>query len=251
MKKYFPTMTESPDGHTLAGSIPYWFFAFFMIPALMSLSTIDSRGQSYEIWLEIGYHVCNFVAVLLFFFRYLKDSFLILQVSTKEILLTAGICAAVICVLKLAMFVLSQMTQNILFTNAAFGSLLTTEADLLFFSTAVIGEQPIWGTLCTVFLVPVTTTCLLYASVFAPICEHRPWLAYLVMTVLLLVKHLIMVFCLWSLEEEMTIFLITLPVHLVACWAYEKTDAIWTPILIHVFSNAAMALLTMVYMGII
>ena len=250
MKKFFPRMMETPGGHALAGGIPYWFLAFLMMPALISLSTIGSRGQSYEIWLEIGYHVCNFVVVLLFFFSYLKDSWLLVQVNTKEVLATAGICAAVITVLKLAIFVLSEFSRNIPLVNVAFGSLITTEADLLFFSSAVISTQPLWGTLCVVFLVPVTTTCLLYASIFAPVCERRPWLAYAVMTALLLVKHLAMVFCLWSMDEEMTLFLVTLPVHLVACWAYEKTDTVWTPILIHVFSNAAMALLTMVFMGV-
>lgn len=118
---------------------------------------------------------------LITFIRYLKDAFLLVQIHTKAVFGTAAICAVMIVVLKLGIWILSVFCQNMLFAEAAFGTLLTTGADLLYFPTALIGEEPLWGTLCMVMLAPITTSCTPYAPVFAPICIRRPWLAYLVM----------------------------------------------------------------------
>ena len=251
MKKMFPTMLDSPDTRALAFGIPYWILAFFVFPAIISLSTITSRGQDYEIWFEIGYHLLNFILVIFFFFPYLRDAFLLVQVNTKEVLGTAAVCASLIVVLKLVAWIVAVLSGSTLIAQAAFGSLLTTETDLLFYSTAVLCEQPLWGTLCLGILAPITTCCLLYASVFAPICTTRPWLAYLVMTALFLLMRLTMALCLWPMEEELAIFLVQLPVHLIACWAYEKTDTVWTPILIHILVNLAMALIVLCIIGIL
>ena len=91
MKKLFPPMSEKLDDRALGG-IPYWFFCFFLFPSLIQLSTLSSRGSDYEIWLEIGYHLLNFLLVLFFFFPHLQDTFLMVQVRTKIILKTAFFC---------------------------------------------------------------------------------------------------------------------------------------------------------------
>ena len=245
MKKLFPPMMEIPSAQAMAGGIPYWFFAFFFIPAIMMFSSGGTWGESYVAWMEIGCHIINFIVMFIFFFTYMKDSFLVLQVNTREVLSTAGIAVALIVVLKVVTVLVSLFCGNDMYANAAFGSFLTSETDLLYYSTAVIDAQPLWGTLCFVVLSPVTTACLLYASIFAPVCERKPWLAYLVMAALLLIKHLSLAFCLWPIQEEMAIFLVTLPAHLIACWSYQKTDTVWTPILVHGVSNLLLALLAM------
>lgn len=251
MKNLFPQMMEVPDARTLAGGIPYWVFAFFFFPAILTLATGSAQGEEYIVWIEIGYHIINFVVIILFFFPYLKDSFLILQINTKEVLCTAGLCAVIIVVLKVMILFLSLYCGNGLYSDAAFGSFHTSETDLLLFSTVVVGSQPLWGTLCFVLLAPITTSCLLYASIFAPMCERKPWLAYLLMAFMCLIKHLLMSFCLWPIEQEMAIFLVTLPVHLIACWSYQKTDTVWTPIVVHTLSNLTMSLLSLIIMGIL
>ena len=239
-------MLDAPEGREIASGVAYWLFAFFFFPALLSLSTITSPYQPYEAWMEIGYHVLNFVLAIIFFFRYLKDSFLLVQVNPKGVFGTAAICAAIIIVLKLAAWFASLFFGNALFYNVTSGSLLTTEADLLFYSSGLLGAQPIWGTLCLVFLSPIATSCLLYAPIFAPLCSSRPWLAYLVMTLLLLLLNLSLAFCLWPLGEQMAIFLVHLPVHLIACWSYQKTDTIWTPIAVHTLSNLVFAAMLLI-----
>lgn len=250
MKKMFPMMIEKPDAHIAGSGVAYWFFAYFFWPSLISLSVVSPVGLSHEAWVEIGYHLLNFLIVLFFFHTYLKEAFLTVQISTKQVLGTAAVCAAAIVVLKVAMWILFAAGRNELFAQMALDSLLTTEADLLYFSTALIGDQPLWGTLCLVILTPVTISCLYYASVFAPICTKRPWLAYLLMAVLPVLPRLSLAFCLWPIEQEMAIYLVQLPVHMIACWSYQKTDTVWTPILVHFMSNLVLAMLMLWVFGI-
>ena len=251
MKKLFPTMLDTPSAQALAGGIPYWLFAYVFFPAIMMFSSGGIQNESYAPWMEIGCHIINFVVIFLIFFAYMRDSFLTLQVSTREVLIPTAISIAIIMVLKVAIIVACMFFRSEQHYSAALGSVLISEGDLLFYSTGVLGAQPLWGTLCFTVLTPITTACLLYASVFAPLCERRPWLAYLVMTAMLLLKHLAMAFCLWPLEEELAIFLVTLPVHLVACWSYQKADTVWAPILVHAVSNLLSALLALWLFGIL
>ena len=238
MKKLFPMMLEAPDARATTFGTPYWLFAFFIFPYILTLSTITSRGQPYEIWLDIGYHIINFILIIIFFLPTLKEAFFMVRIHTKAILKTAGTCAAIIVILRHSSLSLFSAIGNYALADAAFGSLLTTETDLLFFSTALLGTQPLWGALCFIFLTPITTACLLYGCAFAPICtSSRPWLAYPVMAFTLLLIRLSMAFCLWPLEQELYIYAVTLPVHLLACWSYQKTDNIWTPIFVHSFAN--------------
>lgn len=248
MKEMFPPMIEKPDARVLCSGIPYWFFAYLLFPGLLSLMTVSSSRSQYDSWLEIGYHVVNFLVVLFLFSPYLKDSLLTVQVYTRDVLKTAVSCAVAVAGLKLFVADLCVISGNELFANAAYGSLLTNEADLLFYSTALVIDQPIWGTISLVILAPFTVTCLYYACVFAPICTSRPWLAYLIMALLSLLPRLSVAFCLWPLESEIAIYLLQLPVHLVACWSYQKTDTVWTPIAVHFLSNLFFAGFSLVFL---
>jgi len=248
MKKLFPPMLEKPDARTLGG-IPYWFFCFFLLPSLMQFSTMTSKGSSYEIWLEIGYHVLNFLLVMFFFFSHLKESFLMVQIRTKLVLKTAFFCAVGIAIYKICLPYIFLFLGYYRFSIASFGSMITNESDLLFYSTAVIEAQPLWGTLCMALLTPFTVSCLLYVCVFAGIGTSRTWLAYLLMAGSLLLIRLSMAFCLWPLEEEIAIYIVQLPVHMLACWAYQRTDTVWTPIFLHLFSNLILAPFTLAFLG--
>ena len=66
-------MLEAPDARATTFGTPYWLFAFFVFPYILTLSTITSRGQPYEIWLDIGYHIINFILIIIFFLPTLKE----------------------------------------------------------------------------------------------------------------------------------------------------------------------------------
>ena len=242
MKKWFPAMLDAPEGYTVGSSVLYWLMAFWVLPFICSLGTINARGQEYEIWMDIGYHVINFLCVFGLFFRYLRESFYMLRANFKLVLGVSAIGAILIIVIKLLCGVVAAISGNVSAMHAAFGTLLTTENDVLFYATAVLEIQPLWGTLCLAILAPVTVSCMLYATVFAPICTSRPWLAYLITALILLLQRLAMTLSLFPLQEELAIFAVQLPVHMFACWTYQKTDTVWTPIIIHVVVNLTMAL---------
>ena len=251
MKKMFPTMLDAPGTRTFGIGIPYLLFAFLFLPWFLSMSTIDTRGQSFEIWLEIGSHICNFVFIAIVFLAYLKESFFLVQIHTKSVFAISGICAGLIVLIKIATYILSILGQKEGFIISSFGLFVTTESDLMFYPTAILELQPLWGTLVLVFLSPFTISCLLYGCVFAQIATRRPWLAYLVMALALLLIRLVAVFCFWSMEEEIRIYLLQLPIHLICCWTYQKTDTIWTPILTLTLSNVVMAFIFLFFWGII
>lgn len=252
--KMFPIMLEEPDPHTVGTGLAYWLFAFLLMPALISLPLISGLGltdDGNEVWFEMGYHGINFVVVFLIFFGYLRDALFTAWLNFKKIFGTAALCAAAIVVLKLVVMVLAVFTGNALFAEVSFGTLLTTEADLMFYSTALMAEQPLWGTLFAVLLAPMTVSCLYYGSVFAPVCTSRPKLAYLLAALTPVLARLLQVFALWSMQQQMAIYIIQIPIHLIACWSYQKTDTIWTPILTHLLSNLALALLLLWFMSVI
>lgn len=246
MDEMFPMMLDEPEPQAIGTGIAYWLFAFLLLPALFSLPMVSGLGltdDGNEIWFELGYHACNFLVILLTFFKYLKNAFFAVWLHFKKIFGTAAICAAIIVVLKVATVVLSVVCGNALFAEVSFGSLLTTEADLLFFSTALIPQEPLWSTVFVILLAPITVSCLYYGSIFAPVCTSRPWLAYLLAGLTPALAHLSLVFCLWSMPQQMAIYLVQVPVHLIACWSYQKTDTIWTPIFTHMLSNLVLVLL--------
>lgn len=243
MKKLFPQMTENPGASAVVSCVSYWFFAFLLIPGMFSLSMGDTQWEDYTFWIEMAYHMINFIFMLFFCFPYLKDNFLLVELDAKGILGTAVGCGTAIIVVKQLIWMLSLASGNELFANAAYGTRLTTEMDLMYFPGALIQEMPLWGTLFMVVLAPVTITCIFYVCIFAPICTRNPLLAYLATAALLLLPRLSMVFCLWTMSQQMVVYLLQLPVHLIACWSYQKTDCVWTPIFAYAFANGLASLM--------
>lgn len=230
-------MLEEPDSRALGG-IPYWIFAFFLWPALLSLMILPTgHDHQYGPWMEIGYHVLNFIVVMIFFLPFLIESFQTLRWNIKVVLITATYATVIIIALKLMAYLIAMRTPSESFYTAATGSLLTNESDIMYYSSALVAFQPLWGSLTLILLAPFTVSCLLYVCVFASVCGKRPVLAYILIVLLPLLIRLSVAFCLWPLEEELMIYILQVPIHLVACWAYQKTDTVWTPIIVHFFSN--------------
>ena len=212
-----------------------------MFPFICALFSQDEGQQLYGDRIDLIYHLVNFVVAIAIFFAYLKESFLEVQINTKKVLITAIVCAGAIVLLKAAIYLFTFLHHDPFWVDAAWGYLLTTESDMAFYSTALLETQPLWGTLCVVLLTPVTTSCLLYACVFAPVCNNRPWLAYILVTVAFLVIQLLKVFGLWAWDQQLSGFLIQFAIHLIACLSYQITDTIWTPIAVHSLSNLAIS----------
>ena len=68
-------------------------------------------------------------------------------------------------------------------------------------------------------------------------CYKKPWLAYLCIAVITLIPPVVDI--LWRGEATLvlSVYLIRLPIHLLACWSYQKTDNVWTPLVSLVITN--------------
>ena len=237
MKKFFPEMLDSPDKEAFIPGLVYWIAAYFVLPAMMAFLVQYGRIPEHEIWVVAGYHLINFIVIACIFRSHLVDAFLNVQLYTKKVLVVIAVCAFVLIDLRVVLNELLWTTDQEFLYSISFGSLPITEADILMNPISMVSEQPIVSLICLGLLTPLTVSCLLYGCVFAPICVSRPWLAYLVTIAMSLAQKLILVFCLHVFDEQMAQFWLQLPVHLIACWSYQKTDTIWTPIGVHMVAN--------------
>ena len=112
MDKMFPMMIDRPLKRTAVSGVSYWFFAFLVIPAVLTAAVRDGHSQDYFIGLEIGYHVLNFLVAIFFFWRYMKDNFLNVQIAPKKIFSTMGLCAVIIIVLRAVVLRVFLLAEN-------------------------------------------------------------------------------------------------------------------------------------------
>ena len=91
----------------------------------------------------------------------------------------------------------------------------------------MIYELPVIGILCHTVLIPISVTGLFYAPGFAPMCCRKTWLGYLILPLILLAPVVFEI--LWRGVSAYVIprYLFQLPMHLIACWAYQKADTVW------------------------
>lgn len=232
MQKTFPQMTDSPEGRTIANGIFYDIFCFIVVPYFMYWMVWglnDDRNTLTTI--ELIYHVINFLVVVFLFWRYLADSFLNFQIHTKECLITAIIGILIIGGWAVSVFLLGNSVENSLANLAAFSALPLPEMELQMLASDQLYYSPLFATICLTLCVPVIVCCLYYATGFAPVCSRNSWLAYLLVALMAALPRLISALTFWDPSGELVIYLCQLPIHLVACWTYQKTDTVWTPII--------------------
>lgn len=249
MHKYFPTMLDRPETPQIIGSVFYSVIAFFSLPFILLLFMQGSFDDPTVLSIiEIIYHVINFVVAISIFRGYLADSFINVQADTKGFRSTVQLCAAAMFVFSYIVGVLFTSETEYILNVAAFGTLPLAEMELFTLSGNLIVMNPIFGTICMVVLVPFTTSCLYYATAFAPVCNNKPWLAYIVVAAFLAFPRICNAMTYWDPTEELVLYLTQLPLHLISCWAYQKTDTIWTPIATHAAVNLLTCVLTFVTM---
>ena len=238
MNRYFPTLMDRPEVNNSIAALVYQVVAYYSIPFLLLL--LLQGGQ--DGWdrvaavVEIAYHGFNFFVALFIFREYLSDAFLSLKQDLKRCMQTIWISVGLIFVISLALYNLFSGSFSMWWLSAH-GSLPLTEVELFLLPRDVILTYPLFGTLCMVLLVPVTISCLYYGAVFAPVCYTRPILAYVAMAVFLAFPRYCNGSTFWDPTEQMILYITQLPLHMIACRAYQKTDSIWAPIAIHTIVN--------------
>ena len=238
MDDFFPVMLDRPSNGQIACSTSYGIFAFSVFPFMLVLLTADPNGiRSLAIWYDFGYHIANFLVMLLVFCTYLKEAFWNLKLYFKNVALTVAICVVLILGYTFVMQKLSYYFRSNELLFATYGILPLSEMELVNLSSNLVYVKPLWGSLCLVLLAPLTVSCIYYASIFAPICCEKPVLAYIVTAFIIALPRVVAAFTLFDPAEELFLYLAQLPVHLLCCWSYQKTDTVWTPMAILFLTN--------------
>ncbi len=247
MNELFPPMSSKPSKSRIIFLIPFWLWAFVLFPMFMPFVGLDLWDQwELSVWLEIAYHVANGIALFFFMFSYLKDEWFMLTTDVrhylKHIALTAGLMLGAELVLLGTLF-LCRFDITYLLENLPISEMSVSHTSLF-----LILLQPIIGTIVLSVFAPFSICILFYCLGFAPVCNKKPWLAYLCVVGLTLIPPIINI--LWRDEVVLSLcgFLVQLPIHLLACWSYQKTDNVWTPILSLSVTNLMLSIVLSILM---
>lgn len=242
------TMLDELDKqHVLAGAF-YAVICFFSFPFIMLLLKIDLNRDPYvESWFEILFHVVNLLVVGSLFRRYLSDSLLNVEIHTDQFITVVTISVGLMLGIGFIWHVLYLLTGSDWLVLAGFGTIPLSEMDVFVLCADVVLGNKLFGTLCMVLVVPLTTSCLYYAVGFVPAYNVRPWLGYLVTAAAVAFPRICNALTYWYPEEELVLYLAQLPVHLVACWSYKKMDSIWAPITSIAITNLISSVLLMLF----
>ncbi|MBQ2241808.1 MAG: hypothetical protein II319_06695 [Clostridia bacterium] len=229
MNKIFPSMTSKPEKIQIFAIIPCWIWVFVLFPMFMPFVGLGLWEQwEKSVWIEIVYHVANAVVMLLLMSSYLKEDWFMVTTDVryylKHVMLTVGIIIGAELVLLGTLFICGFNIDDML------ECLPVVEMSVSHTPLFTIGLEPIFGTVALSVFAPISICALFYCFGFAPVCYHKPWLAYLCVAAITLIPPVIDI--LWRGDAAFVLggYLVHLPIHLMACWSYQKTDNVWTPI---------------------
>ena len=229
MDKIFPSMYSKPEKFQIFVLIPCWILVFVLIPIYMPILGLGLWEQ-YEtsVWLEIGYHVVNGLLMLFIISGYLKEDWFMvstdLRYYLKHIALTVGlvVVAEVVLIGTLFLFGFDVITM--------LECLPVVEMFVSHTPLFMIELEPIIGAITLSVFAPLSICALFYCLGFAPICYIKPWLAYLSIAIITLIPPIINIIWRGGASLVLSGYLVQLPIHLLVCWSYQKTDNVWTPL---------------------
>lgn len=234
MKRIFPPMYDRPERWMPAAMLGYWAFAFVGIPLFMPLIGDGLWNDlQFSSWLEFVYHTINALVVVGMLRGYFGDSFINVRVEKKNFYIAVGIALGLMLILALwqYLFLIPMMlAMGFRFIPVAVDVFPINEMFIAVTSGLMVEQLPVFGTLCHTLFTPVAVVGLFYVAGFAPMCCRRTWLGYLVVTLLLALP--IGFDILWRGEELflIAVYIMRLPIHLIACWSYQKADSVWAPL---------------------
>lgn len=244
MRELFPVMNDRPETPTVMAGFVYAILSFWTFPFLLLLLINDSLNNSTAVsWCEIAYHGINFVVVISLFRSYLADSFFNVEMNLKPFLRTMAVSVGLMIALVAGALAVYAISGSFAAYSLAFNTLPIAEMELFAMSGNLVYYNPIFGTICLVLIVPFTISLIYYATGFAPACNKHPLRGYLIVALVIAIPRILNAVTFWDPAEELTLYLSQLPFHLIACWAYQKTDTVWAPIFTHMAANLLASIL--------
>lgn len=241
MRKWFPEMYDRPDNGPVVASAIYWIICYFFIPFVtLVLSWAFSSDLTAVSGVDIATYIVNFLCMVSLFRQYLADSFWNVQHDKANVIKTVLIATVTILLIEAGVMICGIL----MYWDASLWSYPISETSVVATTCFVVISNPLFGTLCMTLLTPVTVSCMFYGTVFAPIANKKPWLGYIITAILLLLPRLLSTWWLKTGTYDVMVYLLQLPVHLIACWSYQKTNTIWTPIISLGITNLLISLFT-------
>ena len=228
LKKWFPPMMDSLNGGHIFAAFAYWFPAFILLPFIFTLAPSVGLQSTYSLsWVDCIFCAINSIAVALILKEHLKDSLFFIQLHARSFAGTIGIAVGFMVLWLVIVFDIGIAIGD---WYLVVNNFPLTPMILHVVPGVMASNLPIWGTLCIALLVPFAITGLFYAPGFAPVCKNKPWLAYLCVAFVILLPAAFYIFWRGNAVDVMTLYILQLPIHLIACWSYQKTDSVWAPV---------------------
>ena len=241
MNDCFPEMMDKPDGYMAGASLAYILAMFLILPFFLLVFVMDVfQSETAQLWLELAFHGLSFGLCVRLFRSHFSDSTRYAQQNPKKFLAVTAVCLALSLGVIVGYFLVFRSIRpvNDLVEFGFYYTVPLTEKNFVTYPLNMLMTNPALTFLCMAVFTPVSISCLYYGSCFAQVCYRNPWLAYPAVAALLFLPRLINCFTFrWINEMELILYLTQLPLHLIACYAYQRTESIWSPILIHSVVN--------------
>ena len=222
-------MNSKPEKGQFLALIPAWIWIFVLVPMFIPILGLGVWEQvETTIWMEIVYHIANGILMLLLMYSYLKEDWFMVTTDfgyyLKHIALTVGLIAGTEWTL-LNTFSFFGFNPTIMLEFLPLVEMSVCQTPLL-----LIDIKPILGAITVSVFAPISVCALFYCLGFSPVCTKKTWPAYLCIAAVTLIPTIIDI--LWRGQAALFLsgYLVRLPIHLLACWSYQKTDNVWTPL---------------------
>ena len=208
-------------------SVGFFFLVLqlFFFPSIIALISDNLAAPLTPLQQNLVFFAANFLCALAIFHRFLWSNLLGIKSRFGRLLRYALWGFGLYYVSNVALsFVIAAVNPG--FSNVNDNSVL-----------AMVQESPVLMGICTVFLVPATEEMLHRGLVFGSLQRINRFLAYTVSTLLFSLIHVMGYIGHYETGILLTCFVQYLPAGIVLSWAYEKSDNIFCPILIHMTIN--------------
>ena len=255
LNRLFPHMYDSPERNQTLAGLTYGVVPFLLLPVSLTLLVFGVSATRPYVILEYFYQIVNIIAVFVIFRSYFQDSWLNVSLYPKKFWAVCLGAAFGICCIY-GGYVVSGMMGLLPQGNlAVLGTMPMAGVELMLLpGDFILLDGGIVAAIFLTLLGPVITAGLFYATAFAPLCVagHR-FGAYIGVAALTALPRLITASTFWGGWKEGLLYLTQLPIHLIACWTYQKTDSVWAPIFTLAIGNAfaCVTLFVLHYIGIL
>ncbi len=227
--KDFPEMSNHPETGVVIATIAYYYLCFMLIPFALPVFAYDYlRNDTVLAWIELVYHVLNGIIVFFICREHLEASLYYAQKNLKEFFLT------VLKGLGLSLVTAAVLFGDLVLLRQPAGVLLDafpiSVVNVFMVPGFLVNELPVWGTALMTLATPIAVCGLIYAPGFAPLACKRPWLGYLAVTVLIAMTYGFEYLWHLTLELAIALFVLRLPIHLIACWTYQRSNSLLAPV---------------------